>query len=315
MTDDNNKLNILLSIVIPVYGGEKTIPLVCDEIINKLKDLKYEIILVNDDSPDNSHEVCLRLHNKYQQIIKYVKLSINSGEHNAVMAGLSFTSGDYVVVLDDDNQNSVEDIVRLLQFARQNRYDCVYTYYSKKQHSLYRNFGSWFNNLCATILLKKPYNLYLCSFKLFSKFVVKEVVKYKGPFPYIDGLILQVTSNIGKLQVSHQKREIDKSHYTLKKLISLWLNTFTNFSIIPLRISTVMGLFFSLVGLFYGAYTIYQKIFNNIEIYKGWTSTMVVILTFAGVQLIILGVIGEYIGRLFLSHNKKPQYTIYKKYF
>ena len=194
-----------------------------------------------------------------------------------------------------------------------NDYDVVYTYYREKKHSLFRNLGSRFNDKMANLMLKKPKNLYLSSFKIINRFLIGEVIKYNLPYPYIDGLILQTTSNIGKIEVSHNIREIGKSNYTFRKLTSLWMNMFTNFSILPLRISIIVGFIFSFIGFLIGIDAIIEKIYNpNVPL--GYTYMIIIISFYAGVQLIAIGMVGEYLGRIFMANNKKPQYSIRKSF-
>ncbi|MBI5674625.1 MAG: glycosyltransferase family 2 protein [Nitrospirae bacterium] len=305
---------IKLSILIPVYNSEKTIGRLVENIVSDLSPLfKLEIVLVNDNSLDNSEEICISLFEKFKENVKFYSLSKNVGEHSAVMAGLNKVTGDYVVIMDDDFQNPISEVVKLVNEAIEGRHDVVYSLYEKKRHSLFRNFGSWFNDKVANIMLKKPKDLYLSSFKVLNRFLVNEIIKYKSPFPYIDGIILQITNKIGKVRVEHSVREEGRSGYTIKKLISLWLNMFTNFSILPLRLSIILGFLFALVGLFLGIYTVIEKIMNP-ALPVGFASRFVGISVFAGIQLIILGMLGEYVGRIFLAINKKPQYTIRKTY-
>lgn len=299
----------LLSIVIPVYNGANTIDGLVEKLLAILGLEHLQIILVNDGSLDNSHEVCHKLARKYPEIIIYINLSKNFGEHNAVIAGLNYADGDYAVIMDDDFQNPPEEVLRLINEATSKQYDIVYTYYERKQHSWFRNIGSKFNEFIANFMLQKPRNLYLSSFKCLSKFVVQEIIKYKGPFPYIDGLALRCTRNIGKIKVQHKKRKEGRSGYTLRKLINLWLNMFVNFSINPLRLSTLLGLIFSCLGVIITICTIIEK-FLHPKIPVGWPSLIIAIMTFSGVQLLILGLLGEYLGRLFLSNNQTPQFVI-----
>jgi undecaprenyl-phosphate 4-deoxy-4-formamido-L-arabinose transferase len=312
MTTNNNP-PIKLSVLIPVYNSEKTIDRLVEELINQLSPLyRLEIILVNDNSADKSEEICISLFNRHKEIVKFYSLSKNVGEHNAVMAGLNKVKGDYVVIMDDDYQNPISEIVKLVNAALNNDYDVVYSFYDQKRHSLIRNLGSWFNNRVANFMLKKPKDLYLSSFKVLNKFLVNEIIKYQAPFPYIDGLILQITDKIGKVKVEHSVRQEGSSGYTMKKLISLWLNMFTNFSILPLRISVMLGFIVSFFGLILGSYTIIEKILVP-DMPIGFAAVIVSISLFGGIQLIMLGMAGEYIGRIFLSLNRKPQYTIRKK--
>jgi len=303
-----------ISIVIPVYNSEDSISKLVELLVSSLRD-KYilEIVLVNDCSEDNSENICIDLYKKFKGIVKFYSLSKNVGEHNAVMAGLNQVTGDFAVIMDDDFQNPVSEVIKLVDYAVENNFDVVYTYYDKKQHSILRNLGSKFNDKVANAMLKKPKDLYLSSFKVINRFLIKEIIKYDLPFPYIDGLILRTTNNIGKILVHHQKRNVGKSGYSLTKLISLWLNMFTNFSILPLRASTIIGFIFALLGLILGVYTFIEKI-SNPNLPVGFASLAVSIFIFAGVQLISLGIMGEYIGRIFLSQNKKPQFTIKKKF-
>lgn len=298
-----------ISIVIPVYNSAETIAKLVAELINNLRHYELEVILVNDDSKDNSHRVCISMFEKYKDIVKYICLTKNFGEHNAVLAGLNNATGDYAVKIDDDFQDPPEEIQKLIDTAVKGKFDVVYSCYEKRHYPWFRNFGGEFNNLIASYLLDKPKDLYLSSFKCMNRFIVQEIVKYKGPFPYIDGLILQTTRNIGKALVRHEKRKVGESGYTLRKLVRLWLNMFINFSVLPLRISTLLGFMFSILGSISGIYLIIDKIIHP-EIAAGFTSIIVSIFVFSGVQLIMLGLIGEYIGKQFLTSNQTPQYVI-----
>ena len=296
---------MLLSVIIPIYNSEKTIKPLIETLILSLDLYKIEILVVNDGSSDNSRDVALDLTKTHPDIVKYLELSRNFGEHNAVMAGLNHADGDYVVIMDDDFQNPPEEVLALVDTAVNGNYDAVYTYYDYKKHSWFRNMVSKFHNYMAVYLLNKPRDLYLSSFKCFNRFTVNEVIKYRGP----DGLILRCTRNIGKIKVLHDERKEGKSGYTLKKLVRLWLNMFLNFSILPLRISSLLGFVLSLVGILFGVMVIIEKVVSpNIPI--GWPSMIVIITVFSGVQLLILGLLGEYLGTMFLSHNQTPQFIV-----
>ncbi|RJO59851.1 glycosyltransferase [candidate division WS5 bacterium] len=309
-----NNSSILLSVLIPVYNSEKTISRLVEELIRDIAPMfRLEIVLVNDNSCDRSEEVCIALFYKYKETIKYYSLAKNVGEHNAVMAGLNRITGDYVVIMDDDFQNPTSEVLKLVDKALNDKCDVVYSYYDEKKHPFFRNLGSRFNDKAANLMLKKPKDLYMSSFKLLNKFLVNEIVKYKAPFPYIDGIILQITDHIGKVKVEHSSRKEGRSGYTFRKLVSLWLNMFTNFSILPLRISIVLGLILASLGFVFGVSIAVEK-FLNPNVPLGFTSLFVSISVFGGIQLIMLGMVGEYIGRIFLSLNKKPQYTIKKAF-
>jgi len=303
-----------ISIVIPVYNAEKTIGALVAKLVDFLSPQNnLEIILVNDRSRDKTEDICIALYERYRNLLKFYSLSKNVGEHGAVMAGLNKSTGEYVVIMDDDFQNPVEEVPRLINEALRSGNDVIYSYYEEKKHAFYRNLGSRFNDKVANVLLNKPKDLYLSSFKVINRFLVNEIIKYEAPFPYIDGLILQLTDRIGRVRVEHHERKEGKSGYTLKKLVSLWLNMFTNFSVLPLRISTILGFSFSLLGAALGIYTVVERLMNP-DIPVGYASLFVVIAIFSGVQLIMLGMVGEYVGRLFLSMNRKPQYTVRKAY-
>ena len=303
-----------LSILIPVYNSEKTIERLVGELVAELSPCyPLEVVLVNDCSKDQSEAAGIRLFEKHRDIVRFYSLSKNVGEHNAVMAGLHKATGDYVVIMDDDLQNPVREVIQLVEAAAQNDFDVVYSYYERKRHSLFRNFGSWVNDQAANFLLNKPKDLYLSSFKVVNRFLVDEIIKNRSPFPYIDGLILQVTDRIGKVRVEHLERPEGESGYTLRKLISLWLNMFTSFSVLPLRISTLLGFFFSLLSLVLGGYVIQEKL-SHPNLPLGYASLIVAFSFLAGVQLMVVGMVGEYVGRIFLSLNQKPQFTVKKAY-
>ena len=297
------------SIVIPVYNGAETIGPLVDRLIQILDRDELQIVLVNDGSPDHSGGVCRLLQERYPAHVVYVELARNFGEHNAVMAGLRHATGSHVVIMDDDFQNPPEEVRRLVLHAARHDYDVVYTRYDRKRHHWFRNLGSRFNDLAATVLLDKPPGLYLSSFKCLNRFTVREVLKYGGPYPYIDGLILRCTRRIGVLQVRHDPRTVGRSNYTLRKLLSLWLNMFVNFSVLPLRVSTFAGFVASLLGVLLGVATTIEWLLRP-GTPVGWASIVVTLLTFSGVQLMMLGVLGEYLGRLFLSENQTPQFVV-----
>ena len=294
-----------LSIVIPVYRGAASIGIVVDALAGLQIAGGHEVILVNDGSPDNSADICRQLSARTDLPVTFVNLSRNFGEHNAVMAGLRHVRGDYVITMDDDLQNPISEVAKLFEHARDGGWDVVYTYYAEKKHAAWRNLGSRFANRVADVLLDKPRGLYLSSFRCMSAFVAKSVTRYEGPFPYIDGLITQSTQHIDRIPVEHMARASGQSNYTMRRLVRLWLNLFINFSAMPLRLSVVAGFVIGLLGMVGCIMVVAEALLRAPP--PGWASLMAATLLLAGVQMVMLGIIGEYLGRLFLTINRKPQ--------
>lgn len=305
-----------LSIVVPVYNSEKTI----EEVVNKIEiavsklnsKFELEIILVNDYSKDNSLEVCKNIC-KHKSFVKLISFSKNFGQHNALMAGIKMVSGDYIISMDDDMQTPPDEMSKLIDELERNNYDVVFAKYKTENKSIFRVFGSFINDLMANALVEKPKNITINSYFIIKKYIAKEIINYEHAYPYIGGLIFRVTQNVGNILIEHRDRKIGKSNYTFKKLLQLWFNGFTNFTVTPLRISSVFGLFLSITGFIYLLIILIRKIINP-GIPAGWTSILAAIIFFGGIQLISIGLLGEYIGRVFLSINKKPQYVIKEKY-
>jgi glycosyltransferase involved in cell wall biosynthesis len=297
-----------MSIVIPVYNSESTIARLVESVLNTLHDCELEIVLVNDGSRDASEQICMQLAQQYSDV-KLISLRRNFGEFNAVMCGLNHANGDYCAIIDDDFQNPPAEILALLEMAQTKNYDVVYSYYDQKQHSLYRNLGSGLVNTLTTWLIDKPKDLYLSSFKLIKAEVVQEIIQYTGPYPYIDGLILRTTRHIGKVKVSHQKRDSGASNYTIGKLFSLFFNILFCYSPRPLRLLTLAGfslftlsILLTLIKLSTSLLTIHLPLTDHII----WITFLAV----SGTQLMGMGMMGEYLGRLFMSQSGLPQYVV-----
>ncbi|MEK0451483.1 MAG: hypothetical protein RL088_3751 [Verrucomicrobiota bacterium] len=298
----------LLSIVVPLYRSADSIERLITELSALHVEGGCELVLVNDGSPDNTAELAEKFMRNSGRSITLVKLSRNFGEHNAVMAGLHHANGDYIVTMDDDLQNPPSEVLKLLHHARSGGYEVVYSYYAEKQHETWRNLGSWLTNRVADLLLDKPRGLYLCSFRIITRFVAREVCRYDGPFAYVDGLILQVTQNIGRIEVEHAARASGESGYTLAKLLHLWMSMFVNFSVVPLRLATFVGFGMAGIGFIYLLAVLVEGLRGSPM--AGWSSIMAALLVFCGTQLVLLGIAGEYIGRIFLTANKRPQFVV-----
>jgi glycosyltransferase involved in cell wall biosynthesis len=298
-----------LSFVIPLYYSAETITPLVKEIEQLEVEGGHELVLVNDGSRDATAGICRELLRDARIPIIFVNHSRNYGEHNAVLTGYRHARGAYVVNLDDDGQNPPAEAVKLWQHAKREGLDVVYGHYARKEHSLFRNFGSWLTNRVTDWVLDKPKGFYLSSFRCVSAFVAREAAAHEGPYPYIDGLILQVTQNIGALEVHHAERGAGQSGYTLRRLLRLWLSTFVNFSVMPLRLATLLGLVMAVVGLVGLAVIFYLRMMNRGPDY-GWGSLMGALLVFSGTQLVVLGLIGEYVGRMFLTVNRRPQSVV-----
>lgn len=298
-----------VSFVIPCYRSEHTLESVVAEIHGTMEKLGYgyEIILVNDCSPDATWEVIRRLCRKDGHI-RGINFARNFGQHAALMAGLRQSVGEYVVCLDDDGQTPADEAGKLIGKLEEG-YDAVYASYARKQHSLFRNLGSRVNERMTRIMLEKPKDLYISSYFAVCRFVVDDMIRYENSYPYVIGLVLRATRNIANVEVNHRERQEGSSGYTLKKLFGLWFNGFTAFSVKPLRIATCVGILSAAMGFVYGLYTIVKRLLNP-QVPMGFSSTMAAIVFFGGMIMILLGMIGEYIGRIYISLNNSPQYVI-----
>ena len=300
-----------LSFVIPCYHSAKTIGGVVGDIIKtveKRPEYDYEIILVNDNPPDDTWRVIADLAHSNSKI-HGICFSKNFGQHSALMAGYRSISGDIVVSLDDDGQNPPEEMFALIDNLDDTT-DLVYANYVSKKHSRFRNFGSKINDLMVQWLLDKPKELYLASYYAARRFVIDEMVRCENPFPYIDGLALRSTSSYKNVDITHRERESGSSGYSIGKLLSLWMNGLTSFSVKPLRIAAMCGFGISGVGFILAVILVIEKIMLKDQISEGWPSLMTVVLILNGAMMMMIGLVGEYIGRIYITLNKSPQYVI-----
>ncbi|MBR4473383.1 MAG: glycosyltransferase family 2 protein [Oscillospiraceae bacterium] len=298
-----------ISFVIPCYCSENTIEAVVEEIRKTIESTsyEYEIVLVNDCSPDGTFQTIEEICNRNKNVIG-ISFAKNFGQHAALMAGLRAVSGDIVICLDDDGQTPADECIKLIDKIEEG-YDVVYASYESKKHSGFRNLGSNINKLMLEFLLEKPKELFVSSYFAARRYVIDEVIKYDQPFPYLIGLVLRSTNNIANVSVNHRDRMQGVSGYTMKRLISLWMNGFTAFSVKPLRIAEMFGVITAVLGFLYAIWNIIKKIVNPIAPI-GWSSTISVILIIGGAILCVLGMMGEYIGRIYICINNAPQYVI-----
>ena len=302
----------MISFVIPCYRSQATLPSVIREIQETMEGLSqytYEVVLVNDCSPDDTFETIRELCRENANMTG-INLAKNFGQHSALMAGFHQIKGDIVVCLDDDGQTPAGEVGKLLEGIEKGA-DVVYAKYAHKHHSGFRNWGSHVNELMTRVMLGKPKDLYVSSYFAARRFVVDEMIKYEYPYPYVIGLVLRTTKNIVNVEVNHRDRMEGTSGYTLGKLLGLWFNGFTAFSVKPLRIATVTGAGCAFLGFAYGIYTIIKKIFINPPgLVTGFSALMSVLVFMGGMLMLMLGLVGEYMGRMYISMNRSPQYVV-----
>lgn len=299
-----------LSFVIPCYGSEHTIEGVTDQIkkvVEEHKGYDYEIILVNDCSPDEVWQVITKLCEKDSHI-RAISLAKNFGQHSALMAGYTYVTGDYVATLDDDGQTPAEEVFRLVDKVKEG-YDVAYGYYKERKDNLFRKFGTFVNNKMLETMIEKPKDVHLTSYFVAKRYIIDEITKYQNPYPYIWGLVLRTTKNIVNVEINHKARAEGKSGYTLGKLLNLWMNGFTAFSVKPLRIATCMGAATSGIGVLFIIFTIVKKLMQP-DLVPGYSSLMAVLLFIGGMLMVMLGLIGEYVGRIYICINASPQFVI-----
>ena len=304
-----------LSFVIPCYRSENTIETVVQEICDTVatrSGTDYEIVLVNDCSPDGVWHVIKKLA-AADNHIKGICLAKNFGQHSALMAGYGHATGDYIISLDDDGQTPASESFKLVDRLEEG-FDVVYGYYEHSAQHLFRRFGTWVNKKMAEAIIGQPKTLRTTSFFIMRKFIVEEIVRYPHPFAYISGLVFRATKNLGNVEVQHRRRIEGESGYTIAGLIGLWINGFTAFSVKPLRAATIIGVICALVGFLAGLYVVYQK-FLNPEIPVGYTSMLATLLFVGGMIMLLLGLIGEYVGRIYISINQSPQYVVRERTF
>ena len=301
-----------ISVVIPCYNSEKMIEIVVGKVVSTVttrKEYDYEIILVNDGSPDNTWSVMKGLAEGNPHITA-INFSKNFGQHSALMAAYRAVTGDIVLGLDDDGEHNPEEMFALIEKLEEG-YDYVCANYETNQ-SKFRSIGTWMNNFMATTLINKPKDIDFTSYYVMRRYVIDEIIRYQQPYPYVGGLLLRATRNIGTVPLVRQKRLYGSSGYNLKKMIGLWFNGFTAFSVKPLRLATGVGMLSAVLGFIGAMVLIIKRLFFQ-DYVAGYASTIVCMVFFCGMIMIMLGIIGEYVGRIYISINNAPQYVIKEK--
>jgi undecaprenyl-phosphate 4-deoxy-4-formamido-L-arabinose transferase len=305
----------MYSVIIPCYNSSRSIREVVEQTAITLKELErvpFEFVLVDDHSPDGGATLReLRALADDYPYVTAIELAQNAGQHNAIMAALNHASGDFIISMDDDLQTHPSQIHILLEEIDKG-YDVVYGFYPDKKHSLFRNFGSWVNYTTVRIMIGKPKELKTSSFWIIKKFVRDYVIQYKNKYTYMQGLFLRTTNNISSIPVEHFERAYGQSNYTFKKLIGLWSNVM-GYSILPLRLASRFGALVAFIGIIGAIIVLIRKIMNP-SIALGWSSIMFTVFFFSGVIMMFLGILGEYVGRLFLNMGNDPQFVVRSVY-
>lgn len=303
----------LISFVIPCYNSTDTIGAVVDEIAEMMEtsmcEYDFEVILINDSSPDGTTYEAIKKLAETRRFVKGINLARNFGQPSAVMAGMNHAKGNYIVCGDDDGQTPFSEFPKLFEKITEG-YDAVEARYEQhSRRSLFRKFGTVMNESMATWLINKPKGIVLTTYWVVRRFVADEMIRYSNAYPYLGGLMMRATQNVCNVNFAQRDRLKGRSGYSISKMLSLWLNGFTSFSVKPLRLTSVLGVLFSIVGLAAGVITVIRKILNP-DVLAGYSSILSVILVLFGLQFLIMGMLGEYIGRSYLSLNNAPQFVI-----
>lgn len=299
-----------ISIVIPCYRSSQTVTYVVERIqetVREHQEFDYEIILVNDGSPDETFDVIAEAAEKWDNIIA-VDLSRNFGQHSALLAGYSVVSGDYVLGMDDDGEHDPKDMFKLVEKLEEG-YDYVCAKFPSTDHSLYKRLGSKLNNWMATKFVGKPADAIFSSYYIMRRYIVDHIVTSPNPRPYIGGMIVAVTKRLSYVEIEHHTRRAGKSSYNLKKSIALWVNGITAYSVKPLRLATAVGGGFSVIGLIWTITLVVRKLLNP-DMAAGYTSLMSMMLILGGINITLIGLVGEYIGRVYIMENRIPPFII-----
>lgn len=299
-----------VSIIIPCYCSGNNIVHVINQIDDVMKTMckTYEIIMVNDGSPDNTFEIISNIA-KYRVDTYAIDLAKNSGQHAAILAGFHYAKGEVIATCEDDGQTQIEALPEMIEKLNEG-YDVAAPIYKERgKRSLYRQFGTKCAIAMGKWMIPRPEGILVPIFFVAKRFIIREIIRYNQPYPYIEGLILRSTFNIALIEGKQKERLEGESGYTFRKMFSLWLNGFTSFSIKPLRLSIMIGCISAIIGVITGVYVVINKIIND-SVLLGWSSTVAIMLFMFGMVLVVLGMIGEYVGRIYLCINQTPQYIV-----
>lgn len=298
----------MISFVIPCYNSSLTIEAVVDELIRSWREGEaYEIICVNDCSSDSTAIILEKLASSYP-FLKVVNLSNNVGQHNAIMAGLRFCGGDTIVVLEDDGQSPASEFKKLVDCLDED-IDLVYAKYGRKKQSGFRNMGSRIAAWMGRTMTGAPKDIEGSSYFATKRFVIDHVLAYKNPYPFVPGLMLRATKRLAEVPIDHRERSAGKSGYSLKKLVGLWMNGFTTFSVKPLRLSGIIGAIVFVAGVGLVIALPFQLGLLSMGSTLSYLAIMVTTLL-SGLILLSLWMLGEYVGRSYLCLNSAPQYVV-----
>jgi len=303
-------IKVLITIVIPCYRSAKTLERVVteakDEILRK-PGYDYQFILVNDCSPDNTFEVIQALASNDHKITG-IDLARNYGQNAARLAAVPYIRGDVAICMDDDGQHPAEQIYRLVDKIKEG-YDLVYVHFTTQRQTAFRRFASHMNTKLLDITGSKLKGVYNSPYLAWSRFSIDALKNYHSPFISAGAFLTRCTSRITNIEAEQRQRMEGHSGYTLTKLLNLWLVEITNFSIVPLRFAGVLGAFSSLIGVLLGIFIIIAKLAKP-SIQAGYTSMMAGLLVIGGIIMLMLGLMGEYIGKIYMTISNQPQYVI-----
>jgi len=297
-----------ISVVVPVYNSEACLEELARQTADALRGHTCELIFVDDRSSDSSWQVIRSLCAQNSSVVG-VRLRKNAGQDSAILCGLRRAHGAFVAVMDDDLQHSPYDILGLHAQCVAHEWDVCYAHFLCKKQVWWKNAGSWANDKLANWVIGKPKDLYLSPFKIMRKEIVDEVARYTGAFPYVDGLILNVTHTVGQTEIEHRARFLGESHYTIRKSVLVFLRVATGFSVVPLRLAACVGGVCAVCGFGLAFFYLLQHFFGDRRV-EGWTTLVILQLVIGGLLLFSVGVVGEYVGRLYLNSNGKPQSTV-----